>query len=108
METRRFLISVSTTLHLSYQHLSYLCNQRRRFSSLGGVHYGTFAVLSWSGERKKGGVVDMSVLLGHKDKLEVAFLPSSKVALDRLRVHHQELMALLYGGLVVLDRILGG
>ena len=56
---------------------------------------------------EKGGVVDMSVLLGHKDKLEVAVLPSSKVALDRLRVHHQELMALLYGGLVVLDRILG-
>ena len=59
------------------------------------------------GQAKKGGVGNTIVLLGREAEPEVGVLTSSKVALDRRHVHHQELVALLDGGVVGLDRMLG-
>ena len=56
----------------------------------------------------KGGVGDMIVLLGRKEKIKVAVFTSAKVVLDQRRVCHQELMALLYGRVVGLASVPGG
>ena len=46
-------------------------------------------------------------IFGREDEAEVTVLASAKVALDRCRIHHQDLMGLLDGGVVRLARVLG-
>ena len=79
-----------------------------RLSSPGGVHAGVVAVLTrLVGKADKRGVVNTSILLGRKEKPEVAVLTSVKFPLDRRRVHRQDLVALLYGGVFGIDLVLG-
>ena len=59
------------------------------------------------GKADKGGVGNTSILLGRKGKPEVAALTFAEVALDQRRVHHQDLVALLYGGVFGIDLVLG-
>ena len=59
------------------------------------------------GNSDKGGVDNASILLGRKGKPEVAVLTSVEVALDQCRVHRQDLVALLYGGVFGIDLVLG-
>ena len=58
------------------------------------------------GQEDEGGTGDASTFLGQKDETEVAVLASSKVALNGSRVRRQELLVLLYCGIVRLSRVL--
>ena len=56
---------------------------------------------------EKGGSGYVCILFGREDEAEVAVLASTKVTLNRRRVHCQELMDLLDGGVVRLVEVLG-
>ena len=77
-------------------------------SSPGGVHAGMVDVLPrLVGKADKRGVGNTIILIGRKGKPEVAVLTSVEVALDRRRVCHQDLVALLYGDVFRIEILLG-
>ena len=55
------------------------------------------------GREDQGGTGDASLFLGREDEVEVAVLASVEVTLNVLCVHRQELVGLLYFGVVRLD-----
>ena len=62
---------------------------------------------SWFRRKYEGVVVDTIVLLGRKDDPEVDVFPYTKVAINRICVRHKELLALLDGGVVGIDHVIG-